>query len=507
MTAHGGNALSLIKAVRELVADRRTGILEVRADGVGTRLYFEAGKLVFAEDDAPGETFGRLLVRQGVITNDQFVRVIDAMTLAAKGDNPLRFGEVAVAQGVLMAEQVERGLADQVRGIVGRALQRDESRWTFTAFPSAPKPPRIFSIDVDALISTAMLRLPEVPPVVPDQAVRAVAPVLSVSTHEARLAAEQAFQKGMALLRATHTVAAALELRRASLLQPESLEYALCASWAEARGRSEIPSEADQRTLLEIAQRAKKRDPMFAFGSYVLGQLAMWAGDDAAAKKWFYEALRLDPSSEAGQQVRILARYGTTTLGPPSTGEASHHDQAPEKAPPVAATEPAPVSKASEAKSHQPAAAHKPSGGVIWLLAACAAAAAAVIFVMSGAPRTSVPGTGRAPTSSPDPVVAEAKDASASPDGRLGDVTASDLVGGEPPPAATTDKASGDDDKGTVRLPSRASGHRVYVDGRRVQADESGNLRLPCGRHVIQIGSQGTPEPIDVSCGGELQLQ
>jgi hypothetical protein len=248
---------------------------------------------------------------------------------------------------------------------------------------------------------------------------------------------------------------------------------------------------------------------MFAFGSYVLGQLAMWAGDDAAAKKWFYEALRLDPSSEAGQQVRILARYGTATLGPPSTGDASHHEQAPEKAPPAAATAPAPVKQASQAKSHQPApaAAHKPSGGVIWLLAACAALAAAAIFVISGAPKTSVPGTGRAPTSSPEPVVAEAKDASTSADARLADVTASDLVGGGEPPAATTDKASGDDDKGTVRLPSRASGHRVYVDGRRVQADESGGLRLPCGRHVIQIGSQGTPEPIDVSCGGELQLQ
>ena len=173
------------------------------------------------------------------------------MTLAAKGDNPLRFGEVAVAQRVLTVEQVERGLADQVRGIIGRALQRDESTWTFAAFPSAPKPPRLFSIDVDALISAAMLRLPEVSPVIREQPVRAVAtPVLTVSTHEARLAAEQAFQKGMALLRATHTVAAAIELRRASLLQPESLEYALCASWAEARSRSEIPSDADQRMLL-----------------------------------------------------------------------------------------------------------------------------------------------------------------------------------------------------------------------------------------------------------------
>ena len=94
MTAHGGNALSLIKAVRELVAEGRTGVLDVRAEGIGTRIYFHAGKPVFAEDEAPGETFGRLLVRQGVITNAEFLRVIDAMTLAAKGDNPLRFGEV-----------------------------------------------------------------------------------------------------------------------------------------------------------------------------------------------------------------------------------------------------------------------------------------------------------------------------------------------------------------------------------------------------------------------------
>ena len=173
--------------------------------------------------------------------------------------------------------------------------------------------------------------------------------VPGASTHEARLTAEQAFQKGMALLRAAQTVSAAIELRRACLLQPGSLEYALCASWAEARSRSEIPSEADRHTLLEIAQRAKKRDPMFAFGSYVLGQLAMWAGDDATAKKWFYEALRLDPASEAGQQVRILARRGAETLGPPSTVEPSHRDQPVEKAvekAPIVAREPVPAAKA-----------------------------------------------------------------------------------------------------------------------------------------------------------------
>ena len=142
------------------------------------------------------------------------------------------------------------------------------------------------------------------------------------------MAAEQAFQKGMALLRETKTASAAIELRRASELQPESLEYLLYATWAKARSYREIPSESEQRTLLEIAQRAKRRDPMFAFGSYVIGQLSMWAGDDATAKKWFYEALRIDPTSEAGKQVRILARRGPGTADTTRRGGAGRPREA-----------------------------------------------------------------------------------------------------------------------------------------------------------------------------------
>jgi Domain of unknown function (DUF4388) len=496
MSAQGGSALSLIKAVRELVADGRTGVLDVRADGVGTRIYFDAGKPVFAEDDAPGETFGRLLVRQGVITNDEFVRVIDAMTLAAAGDNPLRFGEVAVGQGVLTSEQVERGLADQVRGIINRAFQRDESRWAFETSSSAAQPPRSFALDIEEIVFAAMIRLPEAYGVVRDEAVSAVPPAAPEgSTHAARLAAEQAFQKGMALLRATQTVSAAIELRSAALLQPESLEYQLCATWAEARGRSEIPGEADQRALFELAQRAKKRDPLFAFASYVLGQLAMWAGDDAAAKKWFYEALRLDPASEAGQQVRILARRGTGTLGPPGTGEPSHRDDHNLSTAPPAAREP--VAATPPAATGAPPA-RTPNRWARWLLGGAALLAAGAL-VMFGAVRRSAPPAAHEPGASLDPVAPEAKDASASPDGRREDFAASAPARGK--------ASSDDDDKGTVRLPSRASGHRVYVDGRRVQVDETALLRLRCGAHNIQIGSQGTPQPIDLRCGGELQLE
>ena len=345
MASSAGSALSLIKAVLELVADRRTGVLDVSSVGserVRTQITFADGKILFAEDEALGETFGRLLMRQGVITNEEFVRVIDEMTRAAAGNNQLRFGEVAVGLGVLTREQVERGLAEQVCGIVNRALARGDSQWEFDGSPTAARAPRSFFLAInpavlEALRQSTELSRPAAFATIADTVAAApeaflvvagsqLAPAVDVrdsgsttggEAHATRMAAEQAFQRGMALLREAKTASAAIELRRASELQPESLEYLLYATWARARSYREVPIESDQQALLEIAQRAKRRDPTFAFGSYVIGQLAMWAGDDATAKKFFYEALRLDPTSEAGQQVRILARRGTAAPAQP----------------------------------------------------------------------------------------------------------------------------------------------------------------------------------------------
>jgi hypothetical protein len=50
MASSAGSALSLIKVVLKLVADRRTGVLDVRADGLRTQIYFDYGKPLFAED-------------------------------------------------------------------------------------------------------------------------------------------------------------------------------------------------------------------------------------------------------------------------------------------------------------------------------------------------------------------------------------------------------------------------------------------------------------------------
>ncbi len=518
MGSSAGSALSLIKAVLGLVADRRTGVLDVRSEGLRTQIHFDYGKPLFAEDEALGETFGRLLMRRGVITNEQFVRVIDEMTRAATGNSQLRFGEVAVGLGVLTPEQVERGLAEQVCGIIARSLQRGDSQWVFEPSATAAKPPRSFSLEINPVVLAALRESPdlsmlaEVVAARPEEFVVVAGPRLAAevrevreegrtagtAAHAARMAAEQAFQKGMALLRETKMASAAIELRRASELQPESLEYLLYATWAKARSYREIPSEPDQHTLLEIAQRAKKRDPMFAFGSYVIGQLSMWAGDDATAKKWFYEALRIDPTSEAGKQVRILARRGTGTLPPPGGEGLADLARTSEPAPASPREPPLPASAGTEP-------AKAPPGRRANRLLAGAALLATGALVILAVARSSTPSAERPPVASPQPALL----VDAAPPGDSGRQDSS-VPAGEPakkPSEAMPDKDRDDAERGTVLLPPRASGHRIFVDGHRARTDGIAPLHLRCGPHVVQIGSGGTPEPIDLPCRGELQLQ
>ena len=525
MASSAGSALSLIKAVLGLVTDRRTGLLDVRSDGLRTQIYFDYGKPLFAEDEEPGESFGRLLMRQGVISNDQFVRVIDEMTRAATGNSRLRFGEVAVALGVLTSEQVERGLAEQVCGIITRSLQRGDSKWAFEPSATATKPPRSFSLEINPVVLAALREAPDRSTVAelvaarpeefvvvagprPPQGVRDVGEDregreegrgADALPHATRMAAEQAFQKGLALLRETKTASAAIELRRASELQPESLEYLLYATWAKVRSYREIPSESEQRTLLEIAQRAKRRDPMFAFGSYVLGQISMWAGDDATAKKWFYEALRIDPASEAGKQVRILARRGTGTAMPPGAEEPAELAKTSERAP-VSTGEPP-----AQAGEGPPPSTTPSSGRTRRFLVGAALVATGALVILAVARRSATPSAGPAAGASPQPALAVdaaspldsgRKDASVPPDG-----SAMNRSG------AMRDEHADEAEWGKVLLPPRASGHRIFVDGRRFKNDGIAPLRLRCGPHVVQIGSGGTPDPIDLPCGGEVRLE
>lgn len=123
------DAGALIRSLVGLRAERRTGVFEVTAEGVKTSIFLMDGSPVFVEEEPNLETLGRLLLRHGTITGDQYEATIREMADALDEDEPLRFGAIAIERGFIDGDQLNDALADQARWRLVRAFQRTDHEW------------------------------------------------------------------------------------------------------------------------------------------------------------------------------------------------------------------------------------------------------------------------------------------------------------------------------------------------------------------------------------------
>jgi hypothetical protein len=117
----------LIRDLLILEGRAATGQLEVASEGVHTLLYFVEGQLVYAEGGTLSDTLGRVLTREGTLTREQYVEVLQQMTDALVEHEEMRFGEVAIRLGYLSPQQVTEGLVRQVRSRLLGSLQHERS--------------------------------------------------------------------------------------------------------------------------------------------------------------------------------------------------------------------------------------------------------------------------------------------------------------------------------------------------------------------------------------------
>src|SRR3954464_1701267 len=73
-------AIGLLKMLLELQETRKAGALDVTGPGARVRLFVEDGKVVFADEGTLGETLGRILVREQVLTQEQYSAAIEWMS-------------------------------------------------------------------------------------------------------------------------------------------------------------------------------------------------------------------------------------------------------------------------------------------------------------------------------------------------------------------------------------------------------------------------------------------
>jgi tetratricopeptide (TPR) repeat protein len=97
----------------DLAERAETGVLEVRADGVVTRIFVARGVPASVEGGSLRDTLGRMLVRTGALSEAQYQRVIQRMTEHLIDNEHQRMGEVLIELKLLGHADVFRALSQQ----------------------------------------------------------------------------------------------------------------------------------------------------------------------------------------------------------------------------------------------------------------------------------------------------------------------------------------------------------------------------------------------------------
>ena len=122
---------TLVQAMIGAQRERGAGIFDIVAADTRTRLYVAKGRIVFADGGAPTDTLGRVLLREGKLTTEQYTAVIERMTRQSTPSEQMRFGEVVVELGFLRPGEVHEALATQVRHKAIACLSAEIPNWKF----------------------------------------------------------------------------------------------------------------------------------------------------------------------------------------------------------------------------------------------------------------------------------------------------------------------------------------------------------------------------------------
>jgi hypothetical protein len=123
-------ALTVPELVQQLSTSLRTGmlLLAFAEDGEEPRrkcIYFRDGQVVYATSADPAERLGSVLVRAGVLSEEDLERC----SLLVRGNRPL--GQVLVDQKILTSGQVYEGLVLQVKEILLNAFVETGGTFAF----------------------------------------------------------------------------------------------------------------------------------------------------------------------------------------------------------------------------------------------------------------------------------------------------------------------------------------------------------------------------------------
>lgn len=140
---------------------RKTGLLRVTSElrhNAGT-IYFEDGKIIFAEIRSNPHPLGALLLRTGKISEADLERARDMQQ--RQGDKR-RLGEILVSLGAITPRELQRQVRFQIEEVVFEVMSWREGYFSFTEGPLTDVPTEaMVSIPTEALLMEGARRIDE----------------------------------------------------------------------------------------------------------------------------------------------------------------------------------------------------------------------------------------------------------------------------------------------------------------------------------------------------------
>ncbi|HEY8122527.1 MAG TPA: DUF4388 domain-containing protein [Myxococcota bacterium] len=115
-----------------------TGVLEVRAAAVITRVYVRRGVPVSVEGGSLRDTLGRLLVRTGALSEPDYERVVQRMTEHVIQNEHQRMGEVLIELGLMRPLDVYQALSRQAGEKIVECFAASRVELAFDAAAALP---------------------------------------------------------------------------------------------------------------------------------------------------------------------------------------------------------------------------------------------------------------------------------------------------------------------------------------------------------------------------------
>ena len=139
-----------------LNAAQKSGTLTLTSDGRDTHIFFQNGSIVFAASNQEQFRLGTILLRKRKLTRNDCMRIDELMRR-----NGGRFGQIAVAQGILSDPQLHDFLKVQVSEILYDAFVWTMGSFAFTDAVELPSYAVTISIDLANLIMEGARRIEE----------------------------------------------------------------------------------------------------------------------------------------------------------------------------------------------------------------------------------------------------------------------------------------------------------------------------------------------------------